>query len=385
MMKRIWIFVLPFCIFACGKKIERENVNTNALKTQALPAVNYNWYYFSASSYHESPSFKAIPTVTKKPWTLSPFICDMASSGKAEYALINDVGVMEMKGEKVKLYTDDTLFSGRVAQNLEFYEGKPIFSLYKNEFFKGGKTPSSLDVFLLQFNSEAGVSVPIFSVENLGFSPDWQVTDFVWSEGEFLCSLKRVTQKPMTASDKDSSLERIHFSYISVLPKTPLTSISPLEASKNISVKKVTKEYFRAKKRERAFSESPSSLSSLLRNVDANFRVKVSYPEGGSSEIFVKRSTSSPALKAFASVKSTFTACLFEDGSFFMQGALTDSPLINGGRESAILLPRLSDGAIYTHFVVSGKFLYAAWEERDFQKISRSGFIRIDLSFLKFD
>lgn len=373
--------MLPFFIFACGKKIEEKNGSENAVKTEPFSAVNYNWYYFSSSSYHESPTFEAIPTVTKKPWTLSAFICDMASSKNAEYALVNTVGIMEMKGEKIKLYTDETLFSGRVAQNLEFYEENPIFSLYKNEFFKGGKSPSVLDIFLLQFNSNAGVSVPILSVANLGFSFDWQVTDFVWKDGEFLCSLKNITK----INKKDSSEERVRFSYVSVLPKVALTSLSPLEAAKNISVKKITKEYFRFSKRERDFGESPESLFALLQRVNANFRVKVTYPEGGSSEIFVKQNSSSPALKASASVKSNFTACLFEDGSFFMRGSLRDSPLINGGRPTAFLLPRLTDGAIYTNFVVSGKFLYAAWEESDFQKISRSGFIRIDLSFLKFD
>ena len=53
--------------------------------------------------------------------------------------------------------------------------------------------------------------------------------------------------------------------------------------------------------------------------------------------------------------------------------------ILRGGSPVAIRLPKLEQGYVYSDFVISGTTLYAAWEQTDFYKTNRSGFLSVDL------
>ncbi len=84
-------------------------------------------------------------------------------------------------------------------------------------------------------------------------------------------------------------------------------------------------------------------------------------------------------LKASAILAESWSAVLFEDGTFFIEGALPGKHILRGGKTVAIRLPKLPPQFVYSDFVISGTSLYAAWEESAFFKTSRSGFLSVDL------
>ena len=103
---------------------------------------------------------------------------------------------------------------------------------------------------------------------------------------------------------------------------------------------------------------------------------------GGASSIKYQNelpASTETELNAKAIISQSWSAALFEDGTLFIEGALPGKHILRGGKPVAIRLPKLDQGYIYSDFVISGTSLYAAWEESDFYKIKRSGFLSVDL------
>ena len=84
-------------------------------------------------------------------------------------------------------------------------------------------------------------------------------------------------------------------------------------------------------------------------------------------------------------------AALFSDGTVYITKSLlmqaenqadqdaSGTPTDIGG-VIAFRLPKLPAGFSYGEFTIQGNTLYAGWEETDFYKTARSGFIAVDLS-----
>ena len=81
-----------------------------------------------------------------------------------------------------------------------------------------------------------------------------------------------------------------------------------------------------------------------------------------------------------AILSDSWCAALFQDGTLFLNGALSRSRIINKGKNIAFKLPKLPAGFVYNGFVFSGKNLYAFWEETEFYKTGRSGLISVPLT-----
>ena len=84
-------------------------------------------------------------------------------------------------------------------------------------------------------------------------------------------------------------------------------------------------------------------------------------------------------LNANAIISQSWSAALFEDGTLYIEGALPGKHILRSGKPVAIRLPKLDEGYVYSDFVISGTTLYAAWEQTDFYKVTRSGFLSVDL------
>ena len=102
---------------------------------------------------------------------------------------------------------------------------------------------------------------------------------------------------------------------------------------------------------------------------------------GSSNRIYENtvKNSKEKALNSKAMLAQSWSCVLFEDGTLFLEGALPGKHILRGGKPIAIRLPRLPAGFVYSDFVISDTTLYAAWEETDFFKTNRSGFLSVDL------
>lgn len=344
--------------------------------------TSHSWFYFAGNTFIQADKIQNVPTSLRKPWTQAVRISDMSSSATSEpddsvpaaYAVVNRLGILKISGENAVLYPDESIFESRCAGNLVFFDGTPIYSVYKNSFFNDNSSDKNIHIhpFLVQFSLPQSVSIPIINAENLGLTGDSEVTAFVWDGQYWTCSVKH------------SGAEKIEFSYLSFQPKEPMSSITPASAKSNILIRKADAESFRLAKKNFDFAEAPERLQKLLLSLPAgmNFTVKCRNAGGHSPRTFLHRGENidgAPPVSAEALLSSSWAAAVFSDGSVFIQGALDEKPLLNRGKVIALKLPKLPSGFSYGTFAISGSYFYAAWEESEFYEVGKSGFICVNL------
>lgn len=338
-----------------------------------------SWYYFADGNFKKTEKPAAVPEAQFRPWTEAVRISEASCTDPnglqtpKGIALVNRTGVLVFDDEKIDLYRDTEIFSSTTASNLVFYGDTPVFSVYRSTFFNERKTPvSALHTFLVQFNLDQKVSYPILTVENLGLPSTSEITDFVWNGQYWTCSVK------------DTGPEKIQFSYLTFQPKESITSIYPTTAESSIHISNTTMEAFRQIKSPENFSKAPSRVKELLSTLPDNLKysVTVNTASGFSPRTYLHGATKedTPELKATALLCDTWGACLFTDGTLFLNGALYDSHILNHGKNLGLRLPKLPSGFSYSGFTISGTKLYAAWEETSFFSTARSGFLCADLN-----
>lgn len=373
------VFFIAFFIFlatSCSKK--------NELPPQEIPvqAQTFSWYAFTQNSFEKIAKLSDAPVVPAKPWTeavrISSISC-AASADKADgmpegYAVVNRCGILVFKGDSVELCSDSALFSGKTAGNLVFFSDIPFFSVYRSTFFNDadGKKTQDFTPFLIQFTPDQRIFYPVVTVQNLGFDSRYEITDFIWDGTVWTCSAK--------ASENEKTV----FSYCTFQPKEPLYAITPENAGSSLLVAESSAVKFRGAQETLDFSNAPARIKELLGSLPetADFSLSCYTAGGHSPRVFVSahnKKSSASQLLANALLSENWCGVLFEDGTFFLKGALFSRPVMNGGKPVALKLPKLLAGYVYSGFTVSGSYLYAAWEETSFFKTGRSGFICVDL------
>lgn len=370
------IIVFSATLFSCRK-------NTQKFYEQKISETKakHTWYYFSDGNLKKAEGISSVPQIPFKPWTEATRISDMSvqdsknDSVPKGFAVVNRTGILVFDGEKINLYRDSEIFSNSTQEKLVFYNDTPIFSVYRNSFFnRQNLSENSMHTFLVQFNTEQNVCYPILTVENFGLPASAEITDFIWDGQFWTCSVK----------DSGNGTEKINFSYLTFQPKTELTSISPKTAENSIFVTSTTEKEFRNAKSPEDFSKAPERIKKLISSLPKNFSysVKIKTVSGHTPRIFVnnKNISENSILEASAILSDTWTACLFSDGTFYLNGALFENRILNRGKIIALKLPKLPSGFYYKEFAISGTSLYASWEENSFYTIARSGFICVDLN-----
>lgn len=411
------LFLSLLCFSCKGKSVQVQDSGEISVSS------SYRFYYFSDGFYKPAAKVSEIPAVPAKPWTESVRISSVSSlsssslssgfgssdfvsdfqnssdSASAEnlaskaFAVVNRLGIMVFQDDLVSFYPDSQLFQGRTAGNLVFYDGTPLYSLYRSSFFNDSKfSERGFHPFLVQFSDEQKISYPVVNVENLGFGADTEITDYVWDGKTFVLSAK------------NSGDSKIDFSYLAFQPKENLLSITPETASSKIHVTESSVKTFREVQAIQDYKNAPERIKDVLKSVKkSEFLVSVKTAGGHSPRKFMKSKSyaanenfveengtsenrmsgleKSP-LSAEAILSDLWCGVLFQDGTFFMKGSLEGERIINGGKTVALRLPKLPAGFSYTGFAVSGRTLYASWEETDFYKTGRSGFISVDLKKL---
>lgn len=369
------IMIFPLFI-SCGKSKQKE-----MQKTIQETSAKHSWYYFANENFYKTENLSSVPAVSFKPWTEATRIsaASVQNSDGTEipkgFAIVNRAGILCFSGKNINFVQDKEIFANSTAGNLVFFDETPIFSVYKSTFFNNQKIPTNaMHTFLVQLNTEQNICYPILTVENLGVPQTSEITDFTWDGQFWTCSVK----------DSGNGAEKIKFSYLTFQPKETLTSISPANANNSIFVTQTSVENFRKAMEVQNFSKAPERIKQLLASLSNSiqFVVTVHTAGGHSPRKFLHGNNlqESEKITSYAILSDTWAACLFSDGTLFMNGALFENRILKHGKTIGIKLPKLPAGFSYGNFLISGTNLYAAWEETSFFKTARSGFICVDLN-----
>lgn len=376
----IYALVLVFFLCACSGKKKTEIEQTENFVQ--IEDTNHVWYYFTDNDFVQVDKPKNSPKNLKKAWTEAVRISSAGISGiddagdSKAFAVVNRLGIIKFDDDKMELCRDSFLFQDRTAGNIGFWGDTAIFSVYKSSFFNDTvlspayKNDDSQHFFLVQFDEMSKVSYPLLNSNNLVDELNSEVTDFTWNGTEWICSVKSI----------DGS--RNSFTYVKWKPLVPLLSLTPGAAAENIAKSEISADEFRKSKEILDYDYAPERIRKMLSSFvgKQSFYLDVKSAGGNSVRKYYNQSAGdSLDLYARAIIDQSWSCVLFEDGTLFIEGALPGRHILRGGKAVAIRLPKLPAGFVYTEFVISGTFLYAAWEESSFYEISRSGFIKINL------
>ncbi len=389
---RLFIVLAFITVFSsCSKKNDEVQYSLDENQTQFIQvtAKNHSWYFFNNSGFQKTDKPQNVPSVPFVPWTESRRISaantctETGQSIPPAFAVVNRTGILCFEDDKVTLSRDSNIFDDRTASNLIFIDNTPVFSVYKSSFFN--KTSGLAEyinsedqhLFLIQFDVKSRLAYPLLTCSNLIPQLNSEVTDFSWDGTEWICSVKSI--------EKD----RIFFSYIKWNSTAPVLSLSPTNASEHIITSEADADIFRATKEPKDFSQAPDRIKKLVSSTASkiSFDMDIKVAGGFSTRSYHNKASDSARQNvngtkdflAKALLSKSWSAALFQDGTFYIEGALPGRHILRGGKPIALRLPRLPENFIYTDFTISGTTLYAAWEETDFYKTGRAGFISIDL------
>jgi hypothetical protein len=372
------------CISCTGKRTE------NAGTIPDLPQIStvrksHEWFYFRNDGFMQVDLPQRAPQAMERPWTEAVRISSAASvpaasmpsaslpAGEAQaYALVNRLGVIAFTEDAAEVYNDRSIFPSVTADSLVFSGGVPVFYLYRSSFFNESiDAASSADAaairpFLVEFNPATHIFYPLVSYENLNLSEDDQITGYFWDGTSWTCSSKRT---------KDGLVE---FKYFLWQPQVELTELSPALSSDRYIFRDATEETFRSLNMPHLFNDAPAELKELVSAIPSEFSFYVSWRDtSGTSPVNYYQpgngsSGASINAKGLCAPAAGYTVIVFADGTTYLRRD-------RSGKIYAFRLPLLPAGYTYGEAALAGNSLYVAWEENNFYKTGRSGFIKIHL------
>ena len=374
-------YIAVLCALLSLASCRGKNRQTALSSSDTAPGKKaHTWYCFDGGAIKEIDDVKRAPMQAEKPWTEAVRISSASSAlgdgneTPAAYALVNRLGMIVFTGSTFRLYTDAAVFADRTAGNLVFQNDTPIFSLYKSAFFNASlanNATGGVHQFLVLFDTASCVFYPLITCTALALPAESEITDFVWDGNVFVCSVKK------------SGDEKTDFSYLSVQPKIPLLSISPASAKSDLLISETDADAYRSQATPVDIAFAPKRLQELASLVDEDtaFFVECRTAGGHSPRRYTnqKQNDDVSPLSANALIADTYACLMFRDGTTYASGALYGRHIVNDGKPVAFRLPKLPEGFAYTSFAVSGTTMYAAWEESDFYKTGKSGFLSVDL------
>ena len=359
------------------KKLGGEN-EISDLQRVSFVKKSHKWFYLSLDGFNEVDLPQHAPQVMEQPWTEAVRIASAASlpanfTGNSDYqayALVNHLGLLAFSGDKIDLFTDSSYFSSLTADSLVFSDGQPVFYLYKSSFFNSAVASPDDDgterPFLLDFNSRNGLFYPLVSYQNLGMDTSEEIVGFFWNGESWTCAAKKRRD------------QQIEFKYFIWQPLVNLTDLNPaLISTDSFIFKNATEDDYKKISMPMLFSSAPEDLKSLISSIPSEFSFYVAWRDGsGSSPVnYYQAGNNSSTLnaKGLSRTESGYDVIVFADGTTYLKSA-------SDGNISAFRLPLLHAGYSYGEVAIAGNYLIVAWEENNFYKTKRSGFIQIDLS-----
>jgi hypothetical protein len=396
------VFTMILCalatlFFSCGKKKQTSENIQEIDETK----IDHSWYYFTNTNFEKIDLPQHAPRVLEKPWTESIRIASaasvpgtMQSDEYSAYAVVNRAGILACGESHAHLYCDTAIFSSDTADTLVFSDGKPVFYLYRSTFFNdaskpivssavasaassaaqaytaqssaGGASVSEARPFLVEFNPQGKVCYPLVSYSNLNLSDEDQITGYFWNGKTWACSAKKMLS------------DRVQFSYFYWEPLVSLTDLSPAITSNQLSFSPLTEQKYRDLNMPLLFRDAPAPLKALLASIPKDFCFYVTWRDnsGTSPLSYYQEGNDTSPINAHALIadKAGYSAALFEDGTTYLAQNNSDKKV------TAFRLPRLPAGYTYSDLAIAGNTLYAAWEESNFYKTGRAGFLTVDIA-----
>lgn len=373
---------VAFIYISCNKKESVVFEEDNILEIEAIQTEDktHQWYYFTENGFAEIDLPEHAPEQILKPWTEAIRISSAGSvpvkaqrSDFDAYALVNKNGILSFSDGVPFLYSDSSIYSYESCDGLVFSGNVPVFYLYRSTFFNensGGENTSIQQSrpFLVEFNPQTKISYPLVSYRNLVLEETDEITGYFWNGTKWACSVKKIDGKAGSAS-------KVDFSYFSWEPLVALTDLSPALNKDVFVFSPCTEAEYRALNTPKLFEQAPRVLKGLLEIIPDSVSFYVSFrDESGSSPIsYFQEGNGGATVNAFAAVSQKYMACVFEDGTTYIQNT-------QDKKITALRLPKLPGGYKYSQVLLSGNTLAASWEETEFYKTGRSGFITVNLN-----
>ncbi len=376
MMKRFILIVLSaFAFVGCAKKPSVKIEQISDL------ADDHEWYFFTANGFERAALPQKSGISSLKPWTETLRISDANSSSMGNgYMVVNRLGVIYFEqGAAPLLIQDYGLFSNSTASTLVFNGENPYITFSRSSFFnKEASLESSAELneeenggraFLVRISPKTRSLYPVITYGDLNLAGGGEITGTYFDGKEFLCSVKKVENS------------RTFFTYINFYSPQDLETLSPYTQAGKITIEKTSEDSYRKANSPSAFSAAPSRLKELLSSIPEGFDFSVCCKDSGgaSPRLFSTSLDSSTLLEAYSIISDGWICAVFADGTTYFNGALAGRNILNEGKNIAFRLPKLPKNYIYGPFCISGSTLAVAWEESDFYKTGRSGFLTVDL------
>ena len=373
-LSKICFSVIGLFVILSGcssKKVVKHQKRAVDLEMQHK-SDDHKWFYFSDGSYAEIDLPQHSPIHSLKPWTESVRICDgnVSPDGKG-ILLVNHLGVLYFDStDNPALIQDCQLFSDSTAGNLVFDGTNPYFTLVKNSFFnKTSSTRNQSHVIRLAENQK--MFFPTVTYGDLNLPENSEVSGTYFDGENWFSSIK--------STDGD----KVSFKYIKWNTQADMASLSPTTHDGKVSISQITEASYRKVNSPSDFSKAPVRLKNLLSSIPRDFAFTVICQDaGGNSPRYFENGSDDDGTFANAIIKDNWICAVFSDGTTYFCGGLDGKPLINNGRNIAFRLPKLPKDYSYESFAISGRYLIVAWEESDFYKTGRSGFLTVDMEKL---
>lgn len=363
-MKRLFPILAAaafLCSAGCANRGNPEKAQTESDVNSEDTASPSGWYYFSDTGIHPAQNPAGIPSRTFVPWTEAVRVADTAIVDGSPSFLINRLGLMSAgsDGTMPALHMDATLFSSATAAGIYNTGTETGIRLYRNSFFTGtGKNDDRPGDSTCMARFDDGVFTESLGPADFGLPPEAQCV-----------ALDRIGSM-WYAAFKYEQNGKVQFSYIE-FESFPLRTDSPGNGGISGGIK-MSPEAYRKSVAPFSFKEAPERLVSLLTGIPetTGLNLRVYAPDSRSTQSYV-RTGEGTAVDGTAFISDLQTAALFSDGTFYIRSG--DS----GGRTQVLQLPSLSNGYVYTSFVLAGKKLLVSWEEQRFFETGRAGLLEI--------
>lgn len=388
-----FVLIVSAALVLCGCKDKKKVIERAKNPAQVQIEVeqkssDHKWFYFSGNSYVETDLPQHSPILSLKPWTESLRICDgnVDLAGKG-ILLVNHFGVLLFEdSDEPKLIQDSALFSDSTAGNLVFENNVPFFTLSRNSLFnKNVKNSQNQNPDSDSSKSDEKNHIIRLSLENSMFFPCVTYSDLEIQENEEV-SGTYFDGKNWFSSIKLSEKGKTDFRYIKWSANSELASLSPKSDSGKITIQEISRDSYRKESVPKDFSASPARLKNLLSSLpdDFDFLLALHRNGGASPEYFYggnqNQNSQDDGAEANAILTPEWICAIFGDGTAYFSGSLKGKPLINNGKTVAFRLPKLPKEYVYGDFCISGDFLAVSWEENDFYKTGRSGFLVVNMA-----
>ncbi len=369
----LYIATALFCMTSCGNRKKTNGVTD--LPQISSVQKSHKWYYFSRDSFVPIDLPQNAPQIIEKPWTEAVRISSAASVPKkyisnspfTAYAVVNRLGILAFTDETVSVFNDNSVFPSVTADQLVFSGGAPVFYLYRSSFFNDSSIQTDKEPFLVEFNPNTQMFFPLVSYKNLNLTEDEQIIGFFWDGYTWTCSAKKRLER------------QVEFKFFTWQPLIDLTELSPALSSDNYLFKAATEEEYKSLNMPHLFTDAPDDLKTLVASIPSDFTFYVSWRDGsGTSPVNYyqpgNNSSTTVNAKGLNDTISGYEVIVFADGTTYLRKNE------QGSQICAFRLPLLPAGYTYGEVAVTGTKMYVAWEENNFYKTGRAGFIQVNIT-----